>query len=105
MAIISFQIAGHPYKISCSDGQEAHILELAKELDQKATNLNKTIGFVPEGHLLAMVNILTAQELYNLKQKLANQDSAEEKIPTDLIRTIDEITRQINLIADTIQDE
>ncbi len=90
MAVITFKIAGRPYKIACADGQESHILELSRFLDAKATALTKNIGFIPEGQLLAMVSILVAEELFNGKKapessSPASTESANDQQVTQII--------------------
>ena len=67
MAIVNLKIADYTYKISCADGQEGHIMALADAMNQKAAKLVQALGYIPEGQLLAMICILTAQEGYQAK--------------------------------------
>ena len=73
MAIVSLKIGGRFYKFSCNDGQEIHMRELADSLDKKAEALTKSIGFMQEGQLLAMICLLLAEE----KSKLEKETNAE----------------------------
>ena len=63
MAVVSLKIGGRFYKFSCNDGQEAHMRELADQLDKRAEALTKSIGFMQEGQLLAMICLLLAISL------------------------------------------
>ena len=90
MAIVNLKIADYSYKISCADGQEKHILALADAMNQKAAKLIQALGYIPEGQLLAMICILTAQEGYQAK---ATQASSEE---------LDSAAQQIDLLSERV---
>ncbi len=82
MAIVSLKIGGRYYKFSCKDGQEEYMRNLAAELDEKAQELLKSIGFIPESQLLAMVCILMAEE--NSKLVKANSHNASIEVKNQL---------------------
>ena len=104
MAVVTFKIAGRPYKIACADGQENHILELARFLDTKANALTQNIGFIPEGQLLAMVSILVAEELMHEKKESgrisSNPDSANNDQVTQIIGNL---AIRISELADVLK--
>ena len=101
MAVVTFKIAGRPYKIACADNQENHILELAEFVDEKANKLLNSVGFIPEAQLLAMVNIIIAQELF----KKTNQGHTDEN-SDQIIQIIDSLSTRISDLADVlIQDD
>lgn len=102
MAVVSFKIAGRPYKIACADGQEAHILKLGDFLNEKADKLTASIGFIPEGQLLAMVSILVAQELFAAKnaQKTLSPDSMDTPQVTHFI---DNLAIRISELAEILK--
>ena len=62
MAVVSLKIGGRYYKFSCADGQESYMASLAESLDARAEKLLKSIGFMQEGQLLAMLCLLLAEE-------------------------------------------
>ena len=62
MAVVSLKIGGRYYKFSCADGQEGYMSSLAENLDARAEKLLKSIGFMQEGQLLAMLCLLLAEE-------------------------------------------
>lgn len=69
MAGVTIQINEREYGIACGDGEEGNILRLAAVLDEKAKMLKKSVGQINENHLLAMVGLLVADELQDLKNK------------------------------------
>lgn len=100
MAVVSLNIGGRFYKFSCNDGQEGHMRELAYILDKKAEQLQKTLGFMQEGQLLAMLSLLLAQEIYVGQQKDENTlgDKTEE-----IVQTLQQATDKINLLCERLK--
>ncbi len=103
MAVVTFKIAGRPYKIACADGQENHILKLAHFLDDKANALTKNIGFIPEAQLLAMVSILVAEELLKEKNDLSSSCKSESTEDTQVIQIIENLSTRISELADVLK--
>ena len=100
MAVVTFKIAGRPYKIACADNQENHILELAEFVDEKANKLLNSVGFIPEAQLLAMVNIIIAQELF----KKTNQGHTDEN-SDQIVQIIDSLSTRISDLADVLKQD
>lgn len=69
MAVVSLKIGPRTYKFSCADGQEEHMRQLASDLDHQADQLTKTLGFMQEGQLLAMMCLLLADEKNKLEKE------------------------------------
>ena len=69
MAVVSLKIGPKFYKFSCADGQEAHMQSLAENLNARAEQLTKTLGFMQEGQMLAMICLLLAEEKNRLEKE------------------------------------
>ena len=69
MGRVTITIDKREYAITCDDGQEGHILELSRILDEKAKLLSSSVGLINENMMLAMVGLLLADELKDLKEK------------------------------------
>ena len=88
MSVVVLKIAGDSYKIACQDGQENRILELAGYLDEKATKLKNSIGYIPENQLLAMVSVLVAQDLFAARQEKSSAEAVVDKAQIDIIENL-----------------
>ena len=97
MAIVSLKIGERFYKFSCADGQENYMRALAENLDARATQLIKTVGFMQEGQLLAMMCLILAEE----KNKLERTTNAVvlDESTKQLAGRIQNIASQINSMA------
>lgn len=71
MAQVIININHREYAISCENGEEAHIMKLGRLLDDKAHSLTQALGPINENQLLAMVGLLVADDLAELKKKMA----------------------------------
>lgn len=68
MAQVIITINYREYPISCDNGQEIQIMKLGRMLDEKAKALTSSLGHINENQLLAMVGLLLADELSELKK-------------------------------------
>lgn len=108
MAQVTITINSREYAIACEDGQEMRIIQLARMLDEKAKLLNTASGQVNEGMLLAMVGLLLADELCELKKGGAVTENPviADKIIADtdaaLAAKIKTLTDEIKSIASRI---
>lgn len=99
MAIVSLKIGEKFYKFSCADGQENYMRGLAENLDMRATQLIKSIGFMQEGQLLAMLCLLLAEEKSQL-EKNTNAALLDETKKEMVERLNNLSTKIVGLAAD-----
>ena len=89
MAVVSLKIGPKFYKFSCADGQEPHMQELAKNLNDRAEHLIQTLGFMQEGQMLAMICLLLAEEKSKLeKETNASVLEASEQKMTESLKNL-----------------
>ncbi len=101
MAVVSLKIGGRFYKFSCNDGQEVHMRELADMLDKRAEQLTKSIGFMQEGQLLAMICLLLAEEKTQL-EKATNAEMLEQS-ESQLSESLKNLALKINNLAESLE--
>ena len=101
MSVVTLKIAGYSYKIACQDGQENHILELSEYLNEKATKLTSSIGYIPENQLLAMVSVLVAQELFSARKGVMMKPSSS--IDNAQIEMIENLSAKISELAEILK--
>jgi cell division protein ZapA len=63
MAQVSVTINGRQFRMACEDGQEGHLLELARELDSRISGLRAKFGEIGDTRLTVMAAITVADEL------------------------------------------
>lgn len=103
---VSITIVGRAYEISCDDGQEDYLKSLAVEVDRRAGDLLRSVGQVGDARLLVMVTLLMADEISELRRRLAPDGANVDPRVADLALAggIDSLVRRIEAIADRLQN-
>ena len=71
MAQISVEVNGRPYAVGCEDGQEQHLLELARLFDHQVRQVSQDMGQLGDTRLFLMGALLLADELADARNRLA----------------------------------
>ena len=99
MGQVTITIDKREYAIVCEDGQEAHILQLSKILDERARQLTAGSRGINENMVLALVGVTLADELQDVKDGLfcvRPEDIA--KADSNLAQNIDRTASKISQI-------
>ena len=80
MANVSIKFNGKEFLLSCEDGQEEHLEELALYLNEKFSNLKNSLGNIGESKLLLITSISVLDEYYETKKKIDIQKKEINKI-------------------------
>jgi cell division protein ZapA len=70
MGQVSVTINGRQYRMTCEDGQEAHLMRLAKDLDLRIDELRAKFGEIGDMRLTVMAALTIADELAEASQRL-----------------------------------
>ena len=74
MANINIKFNGKEYLLSCEDGQEDHLQELALNLNNKFNSLKSSLGHIGENKLLLITSITVMDEYFETKRKLIKKN-------------------------------
>ena len=77
MANVNIKFNGKEFLLSCDDGQEEHLQELAAHLNEKFDNLKSSLGNLGENKLLLISSITIMDEYFETKKKI---DQSKEEI-------------------------
>ena len=80
MANVNIKFNGKEFLLSCEDGQEEHLEELALYLNEKFSNLKNSLGNIGESKLLLITSISVLDEYYETKKKIELQKKEINKI-------------------------
>ncbi len=70
MAQVNATIAGRQFRLACEDGQEDHLLALAKDIDQRIIDLRAKFGEIGDTRLTVMAALTVADELSEALRKV-----------------------------------
>ena len=70
MANVNIKFNGKEFLLSCEDGQEEHLEELSKNLNEKFNNLKSKLGNLGENKLLLITSITLMDEYFETKKNI-----------------------------------
>ena len=82
MANVNVKFNNKDYLLSCDDGQEENLKELANHLDSKYSELKKSLGNIGENKLLLITAIQMVDDYFNIFKKVKNTKNDFEKLST-----------------------
>ena len=97
MANVNIKFNDKNYLLSCDDGQEENLQELASHLNNKFAELKKNLGNIGENKLLLITTIKIIDEFFDLKKKITSKKNEFESLSTKF--------KEIKALAINYKDE
>ena len=97
MANVNIKFNGKDFLLSCDDGQEEHLEELANYLGNKFEKLKSDLGNIGENKLLLITSIKIMDEYFETKKKV--------HINKQEIKNITEKFKELKSLAYNYKDE
>ena len=76
MAQVTLRINGYGYTIGCQDGEEAHLLAMAAEVERRLESVKAVAGPSGESRMLLMAALLLADDLHETRAALETARAA-----------------------------
>jgi cell division protein ZapA len=67
---VNVTIHGRQFRMACEDGQEAHLQQLARDLDERIVGLRGQFGEIGDARLTVMAALMVADELAETVKRL-----------------------------------
>ncbi|HMJ44291.1 MAG TPA: cell division protein ZapA, partial [Pseudolabrys sp.] len=74
MPTVNATIAGRQFRLACEDGQEEHLLTLARDMDERIEGLRKQFGEIGDTRLTVMAALMVADELSEAAHKMRRME-------------------------------
>lgn len=103
MAQVSVTIGGRVYRMACDDGQEDHLMRLARELDQKLAQLREAFGEIGDTRLAVMAAIMVADELSESRRRIRALEQEVEGLQETRLAAADRIEATERAGAQTLE--
>jgi cell division protein ZapA len=68
---VTVRVGGYSHPVSCENGQEAHLVALAAEVDRRVQSIRQMGGQFGEPRLLLLAALLLADEVHDLRVEVA----------------------------------
>ena len=108
MGQVDIRLNGRTYKITCENGQEERLTQLAAYLARHVEALTEDLGHIGDARLMLLAGLTVCDELFELKARAAAQGA--EATPLDMeslsgaCRVIEAATERVDAIAERIGD-
>ncbi len=70
MPQVAVIINGKTYRMACDEGQEQHLISLAKRFDSYVAHLKDSFGEIGDQRLTVMAGVMITDEMVELQKKL-----------------------------------
>jgi cell division protein ZapA len=70
MGQVNVTINGRRFRMACEDGQEEHLLSLARDLDGRITGLREKFGEIGDARLTVMAALTMADEIAEMTLRI-----------------------------------
>jgi cell division protein ZapA len=91
MAQVNVTIGGRTYRMACDDGQEEHLMKLARDLDQKISHLREAFGEVGDTRLTVMAAITISDELSETRRRIRGLEQEIEGLKEARIASVERV--------------
>jgi len=112
MAEVTLTINGRNYGISCDDGQEQRVLDLAAYVDQRMKEMASAGAATSDSQLLILTTILLTDEIFELRDQVNNGEAKPatngSALPVanegEILKTIANLSQRVDAVADGLQE-
>jgi len=106
MAEVSVKVNGRVYPVGCDDGQEQHVRTLAEIFDRHVQQVARDVGQLGETRLFLMGALLMADELAEIRGRLAaasadlaQAEAGRTRAESRAVAALEQAARQIEALA------
>ncbi len=108
MARVEIEVNGRPYKVTCEDGQERRLVELARYLDRHVAEIADSLGQIGEARLLLLAALTVCDELFETRARLSAAETAAAPLGDAAAAAaearLDEARARIDALAGKLQE-
>lgn len=106
MAQVEITVNGRAYKVTCDNGQEQRLQQLAGYFDRQVSKLAAELGQIGDPRLMLLASLTLCDELFEARRRLADMEHAADALDAETVggasRVIDAATKRIGAIAERV---
>ena len=100
MASVDVEIAARRYSVSCRDGEEPHLREVAAIVDRKAQDAGSALGSLSEVRQLLFASLLLADEV---KEHRAGRPVAPDDDSGRIADALERLAERVEALAQRLE--
>ena len=99
MPQVAVVINGKTYRMACDEGQEQHLLSLAKRFDSYVGSLKESFGEIGDQRLTVMAGVMVTDELVEVQKKLRGVETELASLRRTRDDALDDMNARENDLA------
>ena len=107
MAQVEIKVNGRVYKVTCDDGQEEKLQQLAAHFDKHVTALSGEIGQIGDARLMLLSALTVCDELFEANARVKSLENAADKLDAETIggaaRVIEAAAKRVEKISARVE--
>ena len=110
MADVSISINGKSYNISCDDGQEQRVSDLANFIDSRVKDIAQASGATSDAHLLVLTSLVMADEMFDMRENASSGAPAmsaglqiTKEQEGEIVEALDQMATRIGSLSGSLQ--
>jgi len=103
MPQLSVTVNGRAYSVSCEEGDEEHLLALARYFDKRVRELSVSIGQVGETRLFLIAGLTVADDLSEALAKIEDLEAEIESIKDGRPTVSERVERAETMAAELLE--
>ena len=100
---VTVRVNGYGHTIGCKDGEESHVLELVRQIEEKVRVIRSMGGQFSESRMLLHVALLLADEAGDLREENARLRAGAPLPPAAAPGTDPQLAERLARIAERIE--
>ena len=106
MGQVAITIKGSNYQIACDEGQEERLTRLGAYVDERTTELVKSVGDVGDMRLMVMTSLLVTDKLFDAIAEIEKMraEAAQSKQSAPPAKSDESLSPLVNAVAERIED-
>lgn len=85
MAQVEIRVNGRDYKITCDNGQEERLQQLAAHFDNHVSQLSEELGQIGDSRLMLLSALTVCDELFEARERASDLENATAALDPETI--------------------
>ncbi len=107
MAQVEIRVNGRDYKVTCDDGQEQRLQELAAYFDRQVTEITDDLGQIGDARLMLLAALTVCDEMFEARARAESLENAADELDQDTVggasRAIEAAVSRVNEMAERLE--
>ena len=109
MSQVSITVNGKAYVLACGEGEEQHLVRLARSVDQRISDIVGSVGQVGEARLLLVAALMATDELWDAARQIEALRAELAPVAGEMPdpaprRDIEALAERVEVIAERLEE-